>query len=192
MSALQRSLEDVRASQEEHRVEGRREFQMLQSDIRRIAVDPVVRRAAVVANEPNGGAGAVVPADLSPTPRTLHLLWDEYEQGIGTQSSTTFFKRGERESQTHESPKKVVWDCIAALVRAGFTSQVTIDRVYQVYGENTTVTRIINRMKADRQAGMVHPSLQVQLISIRLIRILLFTSLYDNFTSIVCVSLISS
>jgi hypothetical protein len=33
---------------EENRVEGRREFQMMQSNIRRIAIQPVVRRAAAV------------------------------------------------------------------------------------------------------------------------------------------------
>jgi hypothetical protein len=39
-----------RGTEKEHRVEGRREFQMLQSNIRRIAVQPVVRRATAVAN----------------------------------------------------------------------------------------------------------------------------------------------
>ena len=39
--------------------------------------------------------------------------------------------------------------------------QVAIDHLYQIYGEATPVTRIINRMKADKQAGVVHPMLQV-------------------------------
>jgi hypothetical protein len=43
-------------------VPGRREFQILRANIRRIAVQPVVRRAAAAANGPNGGAGAAVPA----------------------------------------------------------------------------------------------------------------------------------
>jgi hypothetical protein len=159
ISALQRSLQDIRASQDEQRVEGRREFQMLQSNIRRIAVQPVVRRAAAVEN---GGAVAAVPATLSPTPRTLHLLWDEYERGIGGRKAARLFSREERGRAKHKyHRRKVVWDCVAGLVRAGFSSEVAIDRVYQVYGENTTVTRIINKMKEDRQAGIVHPSLQV-------------------------------
>jgi hypothetical protein len=134
MSALQRSLEEVRASQEEHRVEGRREFHILRSNIGRIAVQPVVRRAAAVANGPNGGAGDAVPADLSPNPRTLYLLWDEYEQGIGGRKAARLFSREERGRAKHKyHRRKVVWDCIAAVVRAGFTAQVAIDRVYQVY-----------------------------------------------------------
>jgi hypothetical protein len=162
MSALRRSLKDVRASQEEHRVQGRREFQMLQANIRRIAVQPVVRCAAVAANGPNGGAGAAVPATLSPTPRTLYLLWEEYEHGIGGRKAARLFSREERGRVKHKYHRsKVIWHCIAALVRAGFTAQVAIDRVYQVYGENTTVTIITYRMKQDRRAGIVHPTLQV-------------------------------
>jgi hypothetical protein len=74
-----------------------------------------------------------------------------------------FQERREDEPSTSKyHRRKVVWDCIAELVRAGFTSQVAIDHVYQVYGEKSTVTRsITNRMKEDRQNGIVHPSLQV-------------------------------
>jgi hypothetical protein len=103
-----------------------------------------------------------VPATLSRTPRTLYLLWEEYEHGIAGRKAARLFTREERGRVKHKyCRRKVVWDCIATLVRAGFTSQVAIDRVYHVYGVNTTVTRIINRMKQDGRAGIVHPSLQV-------------------------------
>jgi Leucine-rich repeat (LRR) protein len=46
--------------------------------------------------------------------------------------------------------------CVARLVRAGFTAEVAIDRIYQIYGAH-----IINRMKQDRSAGIAHPLLQV-------------------------------
>jgi hypothetical protein len=58
------ALRGLRASMEENRVEGRREFQMMQSNIRRIAIQPVVRRAAAVANGPNGGAGRELEREL--------------------------------------------------------------------------------------------------------------------------------
>jgi hypothetical protein len=57
--------------------------------------------------------------------------------------------------------RKVVWDCISSLVRAGFTAQVAIDRIFNVYGLNAPVTRIINQMKRDRNAGNLHRSLQI-------------------------------
>jgi hypothetical protein len=103
-----------------------------------------------------------VLATLSPNPRTLYLLWGEYAQDIGGRKAAPLFSREERGRAKHKyHRRKVVWDCVAGLVRAGFTAQVAIDRVYQVYGEGTTVTTIINRMKQDRPAGTVHPSLQV-------------------------------
>ena len=102
-------------------MQGRREFQMLQANIRRIAVQPVVRRAAAAANGPNGGAGAAVPATLSPTPRTLYLLWDEYEHGIGGRKAARRFSREERGSVKHKlyHRRKVIWDGLAELVRDG-------------------------------------------------------------------------
>jgi hypothetical protein len=84
MAALQCSVEEIKATQEEHHLDGRHEFQLVQSNIRQIAIQPVIRRA-VAANEANdgeaGGAMAQV-STLSPNPRSLYLLWDEYENGI--------------------------------------------------------------------------------------------------------------
>jgi hypothetical protein len=45
---MQRSLEGVRASLEENRAEGRREFQMIQSNVRRVVIQPVFGRAAAL------------------------------------------------------------------------------------------------------------------------------------------------
>jgi hypothetical protein len=83
--------------------------------------------------------------------------------------------------------RKVVWDCISALVRAGFTAQVAIDRVYQLYGKNTKFTRISNRMNETRSSSWHRASIVAGLkISIRLILILLFmdTSLHDNYNKL--------
>ena len=88
MAALQRSVEEIKATQEEHHVDRRHEFQLMQRNIRRIAIQPVIRRA-VAANEANDGeAGGAVArvaqvSSLSANPRSLYLLWDEYENGIG-------------------------------------------------------------------------------------------------------------
>ena len=71
------------------------------------------------------------------------------------------FTREERGQVKHKYlRRKVVWDCVSALVRSGLTSNVAIDRIYQVYGVNATVTTIINRMKRDKLDGNIHPLLQ--------------------------------
>ena len=93
--------------------------------------------AAAVAYGPNGGAGAgAVPCvtTLTANPRTLHLLWEEYEHGIAGRKAARIFLREERGRVKHKYCRRKI---IAARVRAGFTAQVAIDRSYQVYGENT-------------------------------------------------------
>jgi hypothetical protein len=70
---------------EENRVEGRREFQMMQSHSSDCD-SALSRRAAAVANGPNGGAEEqerAVPCHYSNRqPTNTHLLWEEYEHGI--------------------------------------------------------------------------------------------------------------
>ena len=56
--------------------------------------------------------------------------------------------------------QKVVWDKIAELVRAGWTSDMAIDAIYNAYGQHLPVTQIINAMQRDQVNGG-HPSLQV-------------------------------
>ena len=114
------------------------------------------------ANDGEAGGAVAQISTLSPNLRSLYLLWDEYENGIGGRKAARLFSREERgkvKDKFHR--RKVVWDCVATLVRAGLTAQVAIDRIHHIYGENTTVTNIINRMKQDRQAGIVNPMLQV-------------------------------
>jgi len=46
-------------------------------------------------------------------------------------------------------------------VRAGFTAERACDKVYDVYGSNLSVTKIINAMIADKKTGG-HPHLRVR------------------------------
>jgi hypothetical protein len=114
------------------------------------------------ADEPNGGAAGRVAGTLSLNPPTLCLLWREYEHGIRGRKAAQLFTREERGRVKHKyHQRKIVWDCISSQVHAGVMAQVAIYHVHVVYGVNTMVTTIINRMKQDRQAGTMHPSLQV-------------------------------
>jgi hypothetical protein len=46
-------------------------------------------------------------------------------------------------------------------VRAGFTAERACHKVYDVYGSNLSVTKIINAMIADKKTGG-HPQLRVR------------------------------
>jgi hypothetical protein len=163
LAATNRRLDAMTAADQAREVQRRREFQILNANFRRYAIRPVARRAnnqeAEAAAEPNQAPYA---STLCPNPRTLYNLWEEYENGIGGRKAASLFSSQERGRVKHKyHRRKVVWDCISGLVRAGFTAQVAIDRIYNVYGVNAPVTRIINQMKRDRQTGNLHRSLQI-------------------------------
>jgi len=128
------------------------------ANLRRIALQPIQRPRAVN----NAGQAPVVgSATLSPNPRTLHLLWHEYEFGLSGRKPAKDFtteERGRNKYSYHR--RKVVWEKIAELVRAGWTAQAAIDRIHAAYGANASVTTIINQMRRDRHHGG-HPDLRV-------------------------------
>jgi hypothetical protein len=100
-------------------------------------------------------------AALSKTPRSLFDLWIEYTSGIGGNKPAkdfTFVERGF--CKFKYCRRKVVWDCISAHVNAGHLAAVAIDRIYQAYGRNQTVSTIINAMIQDKKRDG-HPNLRI-------------------------------
>jgi nucleoid-associated protein YgaU len=101
-------------------------------------------------------AAADVPfaSSLSDLPSDLYVLWKEYTRGIGGRKPAKDFTYHERGAVKYNySRRKVVWDQISELVRAGDTAEVAIDRIYNIYGRRTSVTNIINRLRTDRMNG---------------------------------------
>ena len=123
-------------------------------------------RAVVVAGPQellDGGDHAMmIEATLMPTPRSLHDLWNEYQQGVGGRKAAKLFSYAERgRSKYKYCRRKIVWDLVSGLVRQGHTADVGIDRIYAVYGGQTSVTNIINRLKMDKKNGTLNPNLVI-------------------------------
>jgi hypothetical protein len=74
--------------------------------------------------------------------------------------------------------RKVVWDVIRNLVNLGHTAQRAIDIMYDVYGAQTSVTDIINRMRRDKKGG---PSIPTSALSAPA-HIIRFSSLWFQFS----------
>jgi hypothetical protein len=108
-----------------------------------------------------GGVPIVAVATLLPTPRLLPIMWQEYNVGLGGRKAARLFTADERSQQKHKySRRKVVWDAIDRMVLRGFTAQVAIDRIYQHYGRELSVTKVINNMLRDCRQNTVPAALR--------------------------------
>lgn len=165
MAGLRRENHELKAQLEQFSNRTDRQFTTLNRNIRRIAVQPArpigrnARAAAIESTEDTNEAGP--RATLSPHPRSIHTLWQEYEFGIGGRKAAKDFTAAERGRVKYNyHRRKVVWDVIAELVRSGWTANTACDRLHEVYGRNLSVTNIINRMRRDRVNGG-HPNLRI-------------------------------
>ena len=101
-------------------------------------------------------------ASLSKCPKNLHVLWQEFELGLGGRKPAKNFtaqERGGRNKHTYFR-RNVFWKRVAEMVRGGIDSKVACDKIYKVYGESSSVTTILNQMKKDEMHGG-HVSLRV-------------------------------
>ena len=98
---------------------------------------------------------------LSRSPRTLHTLWNEYEFGLANRKPAKDFTAAERGQVKYVyHRRKVLWDKVAEMVRSGWSAHDACNRMYEVYGESSSVTQIINQMRRDRRNGG-HPALRI-------------------------------
>jgi hypothetical protein len=149
-----------------------RNFGIVNGNVRRFAMRPT-RNLTVLAtaatNQQNQGgvaadhAGcdrAMMLVTLMPTTRSLHNLWQQYEFGVSGRKAAkllSYSERGRSEHKFHR--RKIVWDLISGLVRQGHTADSPgIDRIYAVYGGQTSVSIIINGLKRDKN-GTMNPNL---------------------------------
>jgi hypothetical protein len=108
------------------------------------------RRIVIAASESNSGhhddsqnPNPQLVAMLSPLPKTLHDLWQEYEFGSGNRKPAKDFTPTERGKVKHSYYKrKFLWEKVSEMVRSGMIAQEACighaiksmkytDRIYQ-------------------------------------------------------------
>ena len=100
-------------------------------------------------------------AKLSDCPRQLHDLWLEYEVGFTGRKAAKDFTDKERGADKYRYYRRnLFWLKVGEMVRAGYTAERACDKIYQAYGANLSVTKIINAMIKDKPRGG-HPGLRV-------------------------------
>jgi hypothetical protein len=178
---IRRELQELRANQMADRVASQKSFTVVNGSIRRIALQPGVRGSGVSTMRAAGGGGnddrrtvdaaplpatagyGAAPASLSPNPKNLYEVWQEYQVGIGGRKAAKLFTAKERGGKVKHKyhRRKVVWSMVSGLVRVGLTADTAIDQIYAVYGQQTSVTNIINGIKRDSKAGTLNPNLRI-------------------------------
>ena len=129
-----------------------RQLQTLNANMKRIGQSPA-RPIRSTTSRP-------VSAVLSPHPRTLYEVWDEYNNGIGGRKPAREFSSQERGKVKYKYyRRKKVWDLVSALTRTGLDCHVAIDRIYQVYGRGKSVTQIIQNIIADHKRRYTPPTI---------------------------------
>jgi len=95
--SLRRSDDEIRESVQNLAIHSTRQYQTLNANVRQVAVNPACQLAAVARNNGGmeGGQNGVVAvegggpvASLSPTPRDLYQLWQEFQVGIGGEEAS--------------------------------------------------------------------------------------------------------
>ena len=97
---------------------------------------------------------------LSNSPASIHDLWAEYTVGIaGRKPAKDFTARERGRGKYLYSRRNQVWMIIKDLVNAGFDHDVACDKIYQAYGHNMSVSKIIKAIYKDKPDR--HPNLRI-------------------------------
>jgi hypothetical protein len=171
LNQLRRDINDVKTNQAIDRNCVAQQFGALNANVKRIGRQPgrmmMLATVAATRTRDDDENDRTIPvqappiASLSPAPKDLYQLWNEYEHGIGGRKPAKHFSLHERGKVKHiYSLRNAGWQIISGLVRLGHTSEVAIDRIYAVYGAQTSVTAILRSLKKDVKAGRLSPNLQ--------------------------------
>ena len=168
---LGREFSELRASVENTAATALRNYNILNRNINRVAMAParVLAGPAAPGGQPATQAGGgnnqqqfAANVTLSPLPRTLYDLWVEYTTGIGGRKAARDFSTIERGRDKYRFyRRKHVWDIVSNLVNAGVNSRVAVDRIYNHYGANKSVTKVIKDIMADKRNGGLPQALRV-------------------------------
>jgi hypothetical protein len=111
----------------------------------------------------NGPPPPPLVAWLCACPRTLHDLWREYEFGDAGCKPAKDFTIQERGKDRYKYYRRnVFWIVVGRMVLAGWSWECACDKVYAVYGQRLSVTKIIACMIRDKKVGDGgHPELRV-------------------------------
>ena len=137
----------------------KRRQKRLEEMIRGMIVAPA-RRAGPLIVVGNGGirTGDPTPTDprcpkLMSCPRSLGVLWEEWQNGIAGSKPARLYNARERgRNKSRYCRRLVFWKCMKRLCDRGCTVNSAIDRIQRVYGD-IGVSRMLVKMTPDERRG---------------------------------------
>ena len=150
----------------------------LNTSVKRISIIPGIRsRGRInVGNELSVASGASSLADgasllgegatgdgvvripyestLCKCPKSLHVLWQEYEFGVGGRKAAKLFSARERGLvKFNYCLRKHFWLLMLRMIQKGYTHTSAIDKIYEVYGTHLSATNILREIRKDAKNG---------------------------------------
>lgn len=153
----------------------------LNTSVRRIAIIPTVRVNRRAAREssntnptsPTGAAANMVEnassneptstpyeSTLTKCPKSLHVIWQEYEFGVGGRKAAKTFNARERGRVKYNyCLRNHFWLLMKRMILRGYSHTSAIDKIYSVYGVHLSATKILREIRKDSKIGG-HPQLR--------------------------------
>ena len=153
VTGIARDVVEVKNTQASQYAETHRQMRRLERNVNRVATVPGTRVRIVGGG--NAGGVRVKPANLVGAIKDLHVLWNEYESGIGGNKPAREFTAQERgKVKFTYCRRKIVCDVIDNMCNRGISSDAAIDIIKdECGGSKTTVSAVISKLKKFRIDG---------------------------------------
>ena len=128
--------------------------------VSRMASSPIMFTRSVSVNEGQEVLNTLTRrensrATLSTNPKSLHALWMDYQNGIGGKKPEKLFTHEERGKVKHKyCVRKPFWELIERMIQNGFTANLEIDKVYNVYDRCGSLTNSLREIRRDKGGNM--------------------------------------
>lgn len=160
-----RSHDAVKATLDSKFNEVRRQLNVVNSCIHNLGVHPFLQNTTTTCGSvPDAGVDVESANEveykytLSKRPKDLHQLWNEYEFGVGGRVPAKNFSHVQRGRVKHQYyQRNLVWKVVKLHVNAGLTAEAACTKIYDVYGKNHSVSKIIKQLQKDYKKGASGP-----------------------------------
>lgn len=164
---MRRQNEDLKAELQSFKSETNQLLRNMNLNVRKLYRSP-----AVVVNRDSEGQeqerlssnslGEIRTIPLIKCPRTLEVLWTEYEFGLnGNKPAKAFTARERGKVKYSYSLRKPYWNLVENMIRYGYTHASAIEKIEGIYsaGTSKSITQILREIRSDSRRGG-HPLLR--------------------------------